>query len=1011
MTKIIPTNLPTTVILHGGNTLGIKLSETLATQRSHIILIDEFTRTTKDAINVIRKKQAADAYDLSAVPTLSENLRRVDYVIILLDQYLSNNPSVSSKKFLTETNVIDTLCKLALQQGAKVILTTSLDLHRRLVTTQHSQADTLKDVSAQRPYSTIELQHYCENLVAEYHDQSMLNVRIARIGELMGDGIQLTRSSIFIQMLKESITRPRITIPSEGLDSMFYVHTLDAVYGIVKALFSNKTNGEVYSLTYPDEISTLNLAYKILEMNPVASEIAFGKDSNSVLPTHIYVPAKNMSRLGWEPKIPFDQALHETMAYCFKSYRVEWKDKPEPVDDHKAIAIPVVQRTKQIGDRSEHMTSFGIVVQRILQPFRGISESIRGFAKGLKNRTLSRKTIVKVLPYTLGTIFLFYVLIAPVIQLTAGAVGSYYFAKKAYQEAVSLDTHRAETSLSRARYCIELTRSGWDGLRWITIVPNTKAFYSETATLISAADHAAAGGYYLVLGAEPYADYFKNFEPLTSFNQTAGGGSREYTEELEMMRERVSYFETAGVEVSLAQELFSDVDTTVFPGFVSKRLTPLFDMTEQVQTSLATIQSFAVQAPEMLGIDGRKTYIVLFQNPMELRSTGGWITSVGIVGVEHGQIRELEVRDVYDIDGQITETVSPPQSMKDELGVEDWTLSLANWSPDFPITAEAVEYFLSLSGDAVTTDGVIAMDLEFVRNLVDIWGSIEVPGESEAVTKDNLYDKVIEIHREFTPGSTQKPLFLSNLANEILQKILSSSRETWPDIARVASTALSEKHILIFFNDPSLNDVIETNGWGGQIEASSNILFPVEWNWGGNKANYFLDRSTDISVTISDETRIQQAVTVTYENNSTVNEYPEGNYENYERLYIPLGAKVTRIDGLTRVSVTHDSVQGTTVVSGWITVPVATEKSFTVSYLLEKGTTEFPIANLPDDTYVYTFDVIKQPGLDDDPITIKITFPEGWTPLDITDFHREINALISLDKLSEDKSISVSWQL
>ena len=397
---------------------------------------------------------------------------------------------------------------------------------------------------------------------------------------------------------------------------------------------------------------------------------------------------------------------------------------------------------------------------------------------------------------------------------------------------------------------------------------------------------------------------------------------------------------------------------------------------------------------------------------MELRSTGGWITSVGIVGIEHGQIRKLEVKDVYEIDGQITEKVPPPQSMQDELDVRDWTLSLANWSPDFPITAEAVEYFLSLSGDAVTADGVIAIDLEFVRDMIDVWGAINVPGESEAITKDNLYDKVVEIHREFTPGSTRKPLFLSNLANEILQKTLSANRSEWPDIAGKVGAGLEEKHILVFFNDPSINSVITSSGWGGQLDPLQNVLFPVEWNWGGNKANHFTSRITDISVNVSDETHVQQTVTVTYENKSTVNKYPEGDYVNFERIYIPRGAKVTRIEGLSRVAVTQDSTQNTAVVSGWITIPVSTKKSFTVSYLLEKSAVEdFPIIDSPGNTYEYTINIVKQPGLDHDPVTFKITFPDTWTPVDVTDFRRELNALIHLDQLEQDTSITVTWQL
>lgn len=1012
MTKIIPTNKPTTIILHGGNMLGIKLSETIATQQSHILLIDEFNRTTKDALKIIKKNASADIFDMSAVESLVQSLKRVDYIIILLSQFLIDNPSISSKKFLSETNVVDTLCKLALHQNAKLILVTSIDLHRRLVSEMNATSNTLADISSQKPYTTVELQHYCENLVAEYHDQSLLNARIARSGELMGDGVPLTQKSIFTTLLRESITKPRITIPGEGLDSAFYVHVLDAVYGIIKALFSNKTSGEVYSLAYPDEISTLNLAYKILEMNPAATEIVFGDESANPLPSHVYVPAKNISKLGWSPKISFDQALHETMDYCFKKLKVEWKDKPEFAVFEKGM--PVLKRketkTRKEEPRSEYVTPLGRLLNKIAHPFVSAKNFVQTFSSRIKSPSFVSEKLPKYIVISVIFAIFFFILIAPVIQICAGMTGSYYFAKKAYREAFMLETEKAKTSISNLRYCIDLTREGWSSLGWVAHIPSVKPLYEEMSTLLFAADHAATGSSYLVEGAEPYIDYFRNFEPVATFNETAGGGSREYVEELEMMKEKASYFESASIELSLAIELFKEIDTSVFPSSLKERLDPLKGYIDQTAMFFSTLQSFTSRAPDLLGIDGRRNYVVVFQNPMEIRSTGGWITSIGIVGIEHGQVRKLVVKDVYEIDGQIPEKVIPPDTMKEVLNVSDWTLSLANWSPDFPLMAEAVEYFLSLSGDAVSVDGVFAVDLEFVRNLIDVWKSVEVPGTSEAVTKDNLYDKVVEIHRNFTPGSTQKPVFLSNLANEILQKTLTSERDSWPKIAEITGKALEEKHILLYFNDPDINSVIEKNNWGGSLDFSKHSIFPVEWNWGGNKANFFTKRITHIDVAISDNSTVQESVTVTYQNDSTENRYPEGNYVNFERMYIPLGSKVTRIEGLTQVSVKQDSFLGAAVVSGWISIPVSTQKSFTVDYTLDKDSVgTFPLEELPGNTIRYLVTLVKQPGLNEDAITLKITFPSNWSPQDITDFRRELNSLVSYDKLDTDKEISVSW--
>ena len=57
--------------------------------------------------------------------------------------------------------------------------------------------------------------------------------------------------------------------------------------------------------------------------------------------------------------------------------------------------------------------------------------------------------------------------------------------------------------------------------------------------------------------------------------------------------------------------------------------------------------------PEVLGVNERQRYLVLLQNESEIRSTGGWLTSYGIIGVEGGQIRELFVDDIYNADGTL----------------------------------------------------------------------------------------------------------------------------------------------------------------------------------------------------------------------------------------------------------------------------------------------------------------------------------------------------------------------
>ena len=80
MNKLNQTNKPTTLVVFGGNILGAKLVELLSTQKSNIILVDEFNRETRSQIKQIKKDFDIKSYDLSGLESLITNIKRIDYI-------------------------------------------------------------------------------------------------------------------------------------------------------------------------------------------------------------------------------------------------------------------------------------------------------------------------------------------------------------------------------------------------------------------------------------------------------------------------------------------------------------------------------------------------------------------------------------------------------------------------------------------------------------------------------------------------------------------------------------------------------------------------------------------------------------------------------------------------------------------------------------------------------------------------------------------------------------------
>lgn len=144
---------------------------------------------------------------------------------------------------------------------------------------------------------------------------------------------------------------------------------------------------------------------------------------------------------------------------------------------------------------------------------------------------------------------------------------------------------------------------------------------------------------------------------------------------------------------------------------------------------------------KVLGEDREKIYLLLLQNNMELRPTGGFIGSFAIVGFNKGAMTKFEVYDVYDADGQLKGYVEPPWQLKEYLNQPAWYLRDSNWDPDFSKSAQRAEWFLDKSMN-IQVDGVVAIDLNFARDLVGAFESVYVADFDKRIDPKNFYEVV-----------------------------------------------------------------------------------------------------------------------------------------------------------------------------------------------------------------------------------------------------------------------------
>lgn len=376
----------------------------------------------------------------------------------------------------------------------------------------------------------------------------------------------------------------------------------------------------------------------------------------------------------------------------------------------------------------------------------------------------------------------------------------------------------------------------------------------------------------------------------------------------------------------------------------------------ELRRSILATQQVVAVLPSLLGGTGdaaaKKQYLVLLQNNAELRPTGGFIGSIGVLTVQGGKFVDFRVEDVYEADGQLNGFVEPPAELKQYLGEAQWYLRDVNWSPDFPTVAEQASWFADKTL-GIQPDGVIAVNLSVAQHILAATGPLTLPDYNEVITQENIYERA-QLHSElnFFPGSTQKRDFLSALASALFQKLTSGSADTTvqaagPKLLPALYSSAQESQVLLSFKDLEAARVFRGLGWDGSLlspecpppfstgTCATDTVMQVEANVGVNKANQYLTRTVQHDVTIGNEA-VAHSRTITFTNTSQSNAWPQGAYKTYLRLFVSPNASFTSvsIDGqiVPFELVTQTMENGKAVFGVLVNVPVQSTVNVELAY-------------------------------------------------------------------------------
>jgi Protein of unknown function (DUF4012) len=121
---------------------------------------------------------------------------------------------------------------------------------------------------------------------------------------------------------------------------------------------------------------------------------------------------------------------------------------------------------------------------------------------------------------------------------------------------------------------------------------------------------------------------------------------------LDVLSEHQAELEQIGRQLDRAQALRAEIDANVLPAALQDRLTSLDQVLNHVDGGTLDTDLPALFAA--LGADHPVRYLVLFQNRVELRLSGGFPGMIALITLDRGQLRSDEFSDIYDLAGALT---------------------------------------------------------------------------------------------------------------------------------------------------------------------------------------------------------------------------------------------------------------------------------------------------------------------------------------------------------------------
>lgn len=379
--------------------------------------------------------------------------------------------------------------------------------------------------------------------------------------------------------------------------------------------------------------------------------------------------------------------------------------------------------------------------------------------------------------------------------------------------------------------------------RFASVLPFLGPNFEAVSEVATTADDVAQ------LGAVPLVTAFQSLD-WKALTPTSSGM------DLAPLKAAAPKVQAAAHTIRESADRLNNIDSGSLLPQVSEPLVDARNQLTSLQADLNSASDVATLAPDMLGADGPRRYLLLMQNNAESRATGGIPGALAVLKVDKGALK-LESQTSATALGSFV----PPVAVDDEQR-SIYTARVGrfmqdvNLTPDFATSASTARAMWEKStGEQL--DGVLSLDPVALSFILGATGPVEVKDPvvkqigrdlPQQLTGNNVVQTLLSDAYAKIEEPKDQDVYFAGAANEVFTA-LSSGKTDAKKLLTALSKGVEERRILLWSNSADEQSRISRYPLSGAIAGNSvsPAQFGVYFNDGtGAKMDYWMKRTVQV---------------------------------------------------------------------------------------------------------------------------------------------------------------------